>query len=194
VGNAVGSTPVPSPDGLPGNVVAVVSAVPPSLGRITEAEFREALVEQSAAAGRSVVPKPGGKGYERLEKVAFEERLDAVWIKGQAMEMGIAVTPRQVLRELARIKQRSFENEAEYHRFLRASRYTQRDVDERIELQLLSTRIQARIFRGKSGIRQLEEFVAAYSERWRARTVCAPDYVTDRCSNGPPPVDSVDPD
>jgi hypothetical protein len=50
-------------------------------------------------------------------------------------------------------------------------------------------RIQERVARGTSGIRDAQEkfkkFVDAYSKRWRARTVCAVEFAIDRCSNGP---------
>jgi hypothetical protein len=32
----------------------------------------------------------------------------------------------------------------------------------------------------------LAKFVAEFEQRWRARTVCAPEYLLARCSNGPP--------
>jgi hypothetical protein len=80
---------------------------------------------------------------------------------------------------------------------LRASRYTRRDVNDRVELQLLSARLQVRLERqiereARNEFeeqRALREFSVEFNERWRARTVCAPEYATDRCSNGPPPTD-----
>lgn len=113
--------------------------------------------------------------------------LERVWIKGQAGEMNIVVTPGQVSRELALIKKQSFGSKAEYHRFVRDLRFTRRDVRELVELQLLSTRIQRRILAGADGEAERrkvhDEFVAEFSERWRSRTVCAPEYVTKLCSN-----------
>lgn len=108
--------------------------------------------------------------------------------------MGIAVTRRQVSRELTLIKRESFESEAEYRRFLKEARYTNRDIYERVELQLLSMRMQLRIekriqrdARNEFEEQQaFKEFVAEFNEKWRARTVCAPQYATERCSNGPP--------
>jgi hypothetical protein len=67
------------------------------------------------------------------------------------------------------------------------ARYTLRDVRERIEVQILSTRIQERVaagLSGRSGQKAFAKFVAEYEQRWQARTVCAPEYVIDRCSNG----------
>jgi len=122
-------------------------------------------------------------------RTAMNNLLEIVWIKGQAAEMNIVVTPSQVSRELALIREQNFESAAEYRRFLRESRYTRRDVYERVELQLLAERIQRRIMAGvrsKSEEQQaFEEFVAEFNERWRSRTVCAPEYVVEHCSNAP---------
>lgn len=180
----------PLPENLPGNTVAVVSHVPASLGRITKVELQRRLAEQAATAGLDSIPKPGGKQYEKLWQAALGELLDAVWVRGQASAMGISVTPRQVARERARLIRQAFRSKAEYHEFLTESHFTQRDVNERVEIQLISTAIQRRILRGV--VRESEtqeifsEFVEAYGKRWRARTICAPELATDRCSNGPP--------
>ncbi len=184
-------TAPPAPAELPANMVAFVANVPLSTGRITRAEFQRALVQNAASAGRASAPKPGGNGYGKLRDVAIGELLDIVWVQGQAAEMGIAVTPRQVATELAQIKKNNFRNEAEYRHFLKHSHFTQRDVNLRVELQLLSTQIEGRVARGVSGVHQIQkklsEFVHAYKKRWRARTVCAAEFAIDRCSNGPSP-------
>jgi hypothetical protein len=74
---------------------------------------------------------------------------------------------------------------------LKEAHYTARDVIQRVEIQILSTRIQERILvgiQGRSAQRKaIERFVSEYEETWRARTVCAPDYLLARCSNAPAP-------
>ena len=185
----------PPPTELPNNTVVVVARVPDrggELGGLTTAkEFHHALVQVAAQAGRGTAPKPGGDGYRKLRNIAIGELLDDAWIKGQAAEMGIGVRPRQVVRELARLKRQAFRDGAEYQRFLSEAHYTRRDVNGRVEIQMLSTRIQERITAGlTSGVsveKAFPKFVDEYEERWRSRTVCAPGYVTVRCSNGPPP-------
>ncbi len=103
--------------------------------------------------------------------------------------MGIGVRSREVARETEKLKRQAFRNAAQYRRFLREAHYTRRDVKERVEIQLLSERIQERILAGVSGEvaaqRAFAKFIDEYEERWRLRTVCAPGYVTVRCSNGP---------
>jgi hypothetical protein len=116
------------------------------------------------------------------------------------LEWDIGVTRRQVSRELALIKKESFKSAAEFRKFLRESHYTHRDVRERVRVQLLSLRLQKRIsgrierearneFEEQQAFRK---FLAEFNERWRGRTVCAPGYATERCSNGPPPSEDAE--
>ncbi len=122
-------------------------------------------------------------------RAAVDTLLEAVWIKGQAAEMNIVVTRSQVSRTLTLLKKQFFASASEYREFLREMRFTRRDVRERVELQLLSTRIQGRIEAGARNESEeqeaFSEFLAEYNQRWRGRTVCAPEYVTRLCSNGP---------
>jgi hypothetical protein len=194
-GVAERSIALPAPEELLPDTVALVSDVPGGWGRITKAEFRHELELVAVQAKRIPAPKPGETGYERLERQALHSMLEAAWLRGEAAEMEIFVTHRQVSRLIAQIKAEGFKSAAEYRQFLRESHYTRRDVNERVEVQLLATRIGKRIerqierearneFEEK---RAFNEFIAEFNERWRARTVCAPEYATDRCSNGPLP-------
>lgn len=193
-GGTASSATLPSPEELPGSMVAIVSNVPISRGRITKAEFQHALVLSVIQAGRSSVPRQGENGYERFKKEAVGNLLEAIWILGEAREIGITVTHEEVAHELSLIK-RSFKNGAEYLKFLREAHYTRRDVHERVEVQMLSVRLQrwlqVRVERESRNEfeeqRAFNEFLAEFNEKWRARTVCAPVYATDRCSNGSPP-------
>jgi SurA N-terminal domain len=166
----------------------VVVDVRGSTEKITKREFQRSLAQQAAQKGRRRAPKPRHGGYGKLKDTAIGELLDFAWIKGQAAEMGLGVTSRQIRKERRRLIATVFKSRAEYHRFLVEARYTLRDVRERIEGQMLVTRIQERVGAGLSGRaeeRAFSKFVAEYEQRWRARTVCAPEYVFDRCSNGP---------
>jgi hypothetical protein len=192
--SAVGSLALPSPEELPASLVAVVSDVPVSRGRITKAEFQHALMLSSVQAGRDSVPKPGEGGYERLKERTLGFILEGLWIVGQGAEMGITVTHTEVAQRLESIKKQSFKSVAEYRRFLREAHYTNRDVHERLMVELLSLRIQERLQKQiqRDSRNEYEEkrafrkFVAEFNERWRSRTVCAPEFAIDRCSNGSP--------
>lgn len=192
--NATAAAPLPAGEELVPNTVARISHVSERTGTITKAELRHGLVLAAVGEGLRRVPKSGGRRYERLERIALDSLLERIWVRGLAAEMDIAVTGRQVKRQLALIKQQSFKSGAEYRQFLRESRFTRRDVFERVEVEMLAERIQVRLQRRierearneYEEQKAFEEFVKEFNERWRSRTVCAPVYATERCSNGPP--------
>jgi hypothetical protein len=189
LGSAITATDtLPAPEALPGHTVAVVSHIPGRLRTITVKELHRAILQAAAQAGLKSVPTTGQAKYPRLEEEALGELLDGLWIQGQAEEMGIRVTHKQVATELAQIKKENFKSGKEFHAFLKHSHFTLRDVYYRVELQILSTEIQENVAWGTSSQKEAQKkfsaFVAAFKKRWRSRTVCAPRYAIPRCSNG----------
>lgn len=130
---------------VPAGDVALVQSVPSDFGHVSEAEFKRALLQQVAQGQLKKTPKPGSKKYEELQTTTMTELLQSVWIRGEAEELGIAVTDKQIKTELASIKKQNFPTPKAYKEFLKTSHYTQADVDEKVELQLLSTKIQEQI-------------------------------------------------
>jgi foldase protein PrsA len=154
IAQGIGSPSVPDGD------VAVVEGVPDELGTVSEAEFKRALLQQVAAGGLKKAPKPGEKKYEELKKTALTELLDQIWIQGEAEELGITVTPKQIATELVQIKEQNFKTEAEYQEFLKTSRFSKEDVLDRVRLQVLSTQIQEVV--SKEAPQVTESEVASY--------------------------------
>ena len=227
-----------SPRDLPAGRVAVVTDLPEESGTITEAEFERALEQAAAQAAIERVPQPGDRKYGELKETALNTIFEIVWLEGQAAEMGISIGPREVEREAKRLKDESFQSDAEYEEFLTESRYTGADVERQVRAQVLSTKLQERIddsvrtptdseirayyeehkatqFTGPSDRgepaqtqtlsearpqirRQLRQqlkqeefntFIEDYKEKWRARTICAPSFATERCANGKRPAE-----
>jgi parvulin-like peptidyl-prolyl isomerase len=130
---------------VPAGDVAIVQHVPDEIGTVSEADFKRALLQQAAQAKLKGTPKPGDDKYEELKTAALGELLDTIWIQGEAEELGISVTGKQIATELAQIKKTNFKTDAEYQEFLKTSRFTKEDVLARVKLQLLSTQIQEAI-------------------------------------------------
>lgn len=131
-------------------------------------------------------PKPGSKKYEELKAAALGGLLDSIWIAGEAEELGISVTKKQIETELAQIKKTNFPTETAYQEFLKASHYTPEEIYKRVEIQLLSAAIFQEVKRGVPATEKQEvvtSYVDGYRRRWRAKTTCAPGYVIDMCSN-----------
>jgi parvulin-like peptidyl-prolyl isomerase len=131
--------------GVPDGDVAIVTHVPAEIGSVSEADFKRALLQQAAQAKLKKPPQPGDEKYDELKEAALGELLDTIWIQGEAEELGISVTPKQIATELAQIKKTNFKTPAEYKKFLVTSHFTKADVLARVKLQLLSTQIQEQI-------------------------------------------------
>jgi parvulin-like peptidyl-prolyl isomerase len=139
IAQGLGHPSVPSGD------VAIVQHVPDDIATVSEADFKRALLQQAAQGKLKKAPQPGDDKYEELKTAALGELLDTIWIQGEAEELGISVTPKQIATELATIKKTNFKTEGEYQKFLKTSRFTKEDVLARVKLQLLSTQIQEQI-------------------------------------------------
>jgi parvulin-like peptidyl-prolyl isomerase len=139
IAEGIGDPSVPSGD------VAIVENVPDQIGSVSEAEFKRALVQQAAQGKLKKTPTPGDDKYDELKTAAMGELLDSIWLQGQAEEMGIEVTPKQIATELAQIKEQNFKTDKAYKEFLTTSKFTPEDVEKRVKLQVLSTQIQKQI-------------------------------------------------
>ena len=72
---------------------------------------------RSAETRRQTIRRNQGSGDRRPCSTS-------IWIEGQAEEMGISVTPKEVDEELKKLKKQNFKTEAEYQKFLKESHYT----------------------------------------------------------------------
>jgi parvulin-like peptidyl-prolyl isomerase len=130
------------PPSVPSGAVALVEGVPSDVGTITEEEFEASVSQQAAQSGAKKAVKPGSKRYEELKSAAMTELIEQVWLRGEAEELGVTVTPKQVSAELAKIKRENFKAPGSYKSFLESSNFTPEDVEKRVEVQVLSNQVQ----------------------------------------------------
>jgi foldase protein PrsA len=152
--------------GIPSGDVALVTNVPSELGHISEADYKKSLTQQEGQSGVKKPPKPGSKKAEELKKAAMGELLNTAWIFGEGEELGIKITPKEVETELAKVKKESFKTEKAFQEFLKESNFTEEDVNKRIELQILSTKIQEKITKEAPPVSEAE--IKAYYEENKA--------------------------
>ncbi|HEY2479191.1 MAG TPA: peptidyl-prolyl cis-trans isomerase [Solirubrobacterales bacterium] len=139
VAQGLGSSGVPSGD------IAKVSNVSSEKGEFTQADYKRSIQQQEAQGGLKKPPKAGSKKAEELHKTAVGELLNGAWIFGEAEELGIKVTQKEVETELAKIKKESFKTEKAFEEFKKESHFTEADVISKIELQILSKKIEEKI-------------------------------------------------
>ena len=131
--------------GVPSGDVAYVEDAPEGRGDITMADFRHGLVQVAAQSGQKKPPKPGSKQYAELKETTLNTLLEPIWLEGLAEELGITVTDKEVAAEFKKLKKENFKTEAEYKKFLKQANFTQADVDQRVKLQILSTKVQEQL-------------------------------------------------
>lgn len=130
---------------VPSGDAALVENVPGDFGSISEAQVEHAIELAAAQAGEQKPPKPGDPKYEEVKETALNSVLEGVWIRGLAAEWGIEVSDAEVAKELKKVKKESFQSPKEFQEFLDESGYTPEDIDERIEIQVLSTQLQEQL-------------------------------------------------
>jgi parvulin-like peptidyl-prolyl isomerase len=130
---------------VPSDAVAVVEETPGDIGTVTKEEFDRAIAQTAAAGKVTPVPKPGDDKYEELKETALGEVFDAIWIQGEAEEMGISVTSEEVAKELEKLKNQAFKTPKQYEEFLKESKFTQEDVDLRVKLQMIGAKVQEEV-------------------------------------------------
>jgi parvulin-like peptidyl-prolyl isomerase len=148
---------------IPAGGVAVVKGV--SDGNVSEAELKHAMLQQASSGGLKKLPA-GGSKLEELRKKALEEILNGIWVRGEAEELGISITPKQIATELAQIKKQNFKTKAAFQKFLKTSHFTREDVTERVKLQIYGTQIQEQISKEAPQPTSLE--IEAYYEAEKA--------------------------
>ncbi len=152
---------------IPTGDIALVTSVPAELGHISEADYKKSVGQQQAQGGLKKAPKKGSKKAEELHTAAIGELLNTAWIFGEGEELGIKITQKEIEAELAKVKKESFKNsEKVFQEFLKESHYTEEDVNQRIELQILSTKIQEKITKEAPPVTEAE--LKAYYEAEKA--------------------------
>ena len=153
-------------DSLDSDSVAVVDGT-----QISKEDFDQALGQAAARQGvakNCQGPGPDDPQYDTLRDEAMNDVLDAAWIRGEAELQGVEASDREVQQEFDQTKKQNFKTEKEYTDFLKQSCFTQEDVDQRVELQVLSTKIQDKITQDSGSVSSddIETYYEANKEQF----------------------------
>jgi parvulin-like peptidyl-prolyl isomerase len=157
IAEGLGNPSVPSDD------VAVVQDAPAGLSPSSKADFDRALQQTAASQSIKKIPAPGSTQYEQLKQGAMNSLLDAVWIQGEAADLGQKASPTEIASLLKQTISQNFHTQAAFEKFRKQAHFTQADIRTRIRLQILSNKIQAKILKGlpKATNSQIEDYYNA---------------------------------
>jgi hypothetical protein len=125
----------------------------------------------------------GGGDREGARLQAAGLLISMRWVVGEAAERGVVVTRAETTREVRVLRDDAFPRRRDYRRFLRRSGQTAADIRLRVRMGLFSDKLRALATAGAATPEeqqaQLDEFVVAFHQKWRARTACRPPWVTE---------------
>jgi parvulin-like peptidyl-prolyl isomerase len=169
VAQGIGGTSVPSGD------AAVVKSVPN--GNVSEAEVKAATTRQIAAKISSKefkkAPKAGTAKYEEARELALGELVEDLWINGEAEELGITATGKEVQASFTEIKEQQFPTKAAFEKLLKESHLTRAEVLEIVKLQVIAKNVQEKV-QNQSGPATAAEIQAYYNENKAAQFTTKP--------------------
>jgi SurA N-terminal domain len=168
---AVPSSPAASAQGSSSSVdaVASVAGVP-----ISKSSYEHWLAVERAGGTTS------NAGHRALSFLITSQ-----WVIGEAAARKLSVSDAEVKQRLAQIEKQSFPKAGSFEKFLAKSDETEADLLARVKVELLESRIAAKVTAGKSGAQRkavIAGFEGAFHRHWKALTTCTPGYVMEDCS------------
>lgn len=154
---------------------------------ITKATFQHwNAIAMLEASGHSDSKPDARAAHKRLVEV-MGFLVSADWLIGEARDLGVHITRYEVHREFNRLYKQQFHTRREFQVFLEQTKQTVRDLLLRVELELLSQRVQSRVVAGHHGAlslaRALNEFDSKFRRKWTSQTYCAPHYAVQDCGH-----------
>lgn len=154
---------------------------------LSEATFEhwDEIAAAGTAAGTTSPRTPAMAQALLAEAMGF--LISSMWVRGEAEALKVRVSPIAVRRQFVRMRREQFRKAREFRAFLRKSKQTVADLLLRVELDMLSQRIQRRVTAGYHGAaakkRALARFVADFRAKWTGQTYCASQYAVKDCGH-----------
>jgi foldase protein PrsA len=154
VAQGIGNPSVPDGD------IALVEDVPDGRGNISMEDYERSFLQTWKRGGLQQAPEPGDAQFEQIREAAINDLLDQAWLTGEAAELGVTATDREIDNEFQTIRQDQFPSEAAFNRFLEDSNFTEEEVLDRVRLQVLSRKIEEQITQSVDEVPedQIEDF------------------------------------
>jgi foldase protein PrsA len=106
--------------------------------------------------------------YASLKQQVLGYLISANWVIGEASERGVKVTDAEVEKQFNQIKSQQFPKEADFQKFLASTGYTVSDLLLRVKLDLLSSKLQAKVSK-EAGKKPTQKEVSAYYEQHKSQ-------------------------
>jgi phosphatidylethanolamine-binding protein (PEBP) family uncharacterized protein len=177
-----------------GSSSSVSSAIPNSPAAVA-APASSSNVDAVAYVTKTPIPKVSYEHWLAVERAggastnashrALSFLITSQWVVGEAAARKLSVSDAEVKQRFAQISKQSFPKTGSLQKFLAKSGETETDLLTRVKVELLESRIAAKVTAGKSGAQAksaLASFQRAFQEHWKKYTTCKSGYVMEDCS------------
>ena len=150
------------------DAVAYVSSTP-----ISKASYKHWLAVETAL---------GAAGSPSHQALGF--LITSQWVLGEAAARHVSVSEAEVKQRYAQLVRESFPKAGSLKKYLAKSGETEADLLARIKVELLASKIAAKVTAGKSSSQRtalLSAFEKNFHEHWKAYTDCKAGYVMEDC-------------
>src|SRR3954471_5244922 len=105
--------------------------------------------------------------YDGLKQQVMQFLISSQWIQGEASDMKVTVTDKEVEKQFDTTKKQSFPKEADFQKFLKTSGMTLEDIKFRVKLDALSNKLREKITKGKDAVSATQ--ISDYYNKNKAR-------------------------
>jgi Raf kinase inhibitor-like YbhB/YbcL family protein len=177
------------------STVTATSSVIPSSPAAAETSAATSSVDAVASVAGVPIAKSSYGHWLAVERAggttsnaghrALSFLITSQWVIGEAAARKLSVSEAEVKQRFAQISKQSFPKAGSLQKFLTKAQETEADLLARVKVELLESRIAAKVTAGKSGAQAkslLASFQKAFQEHWKKYTTCKPGYVMEDCS------------
>jgi Raf kinase inhibitor-like YbhB/YbcL family protein len=130
----------------------------------------------------TVEQKLGASGSPSHQALGF--LITSEWVLGEAAARHMSVSEAEVKKRYTQLVHQSFPKAGSLQKYLAKSGETEADLLARIKVELLASRIAAKITSGKGASKRtaiLAGFERNFQKHWKSVTSCNPGYVMEDC-------------
>ena len=106
--------------------------------------------------------------YKSLQSEVLSFLISSQWVLSEASSLGVNISDTEVHKEFTKIKNAQFPKAAEFEKFIQTSGQTVSDLLLRVKLNLLSSKIQKKVVKGKATVTeaQIEKYYNENKSRY----------------------------